>query len=113
MSLLQTIESDLGAAGNWLVGEVEGVATEVWGVVKGIFTSAAPGIVNNVVSQLKTYLPTQAAAIASGTPLETIEQNFVMWAYKEGVMVLGDLEQLGSTMVQGLIALTIKSLPKT
>ena len=110
MSLIQTIENDLTAAGNWLKDETEQVASEVWGVVKSVFNANVPGIVHNVIVTLKQYLATIPNDIANGTPLETIEQNFVMWAYKEGKIVLGDIEQLGSVLVQGLIALTIKSL---
>jgi hypothetical protein len=111
MTLLQTIENDLTATGKWLVAEAEVVANDVWDVVKTVFTTTEPAIVNNVVAQLKVFLPTVAAQVASGTPLGDIEQNFVMWALREGKIVLGDIEKLGSTMVQSLIGLTIKSLP--
>jgi hypothetical protein len=113
MNLIQTIETDLQAAGKWLETEVEGIANEVWNVIKVVFTTAEPTIVNGVVTALKEFLPTVSAEVASGTPLEVLEQNFVMWALNEGKIVLGDVEQLGSTLVQSLIALTIKSLPST
>lgn len=111
MGLLQTIEADLQSAGKWLETELEGIAAEVWDVVKTVFTTGEPAIVNGVVAALKEFLPTVAAEIASGTPLEVLEQNFVMWALREGKIVLADVEALGSTLVQSLIALTIKSLP--
>jgi hypothetical protein len=111
MGLLQTIEADLAAAGKWLESEAETVATEAWDVIKTVFTQNEPAIVNSVIAALKEFLPTVSAEVASGTPLETIEQNFVMWALKEGKTILSDVEQLGSVMVQSLIALTIKSLP--
>lgn len=110
MGLIQTIETDLQAAGKWLEVEAEGIANEVWSVIKVVFTTGEPAIVNGVVAALKEFLPTVEAEVASGTTLEVLEQNFVMWALREGKIILGDVEQLGSTLVQSLIALTIKSL---
>lgn len=111
MGLIQTIENDLVAAGKWLEGEFDLISHEVWSVVKTVFMTAEPVIVNGVVAALKDFLPTVGGEIVAGTPLEVIEQNFVMWALKEGRIVLGDVEHLGSVLVQSLIALTIKSLP--
>lgn len=111
MSLIQTIEADLAATGKWLETEAETIASETWSVIKSVFEAGEPAIVNGVVAALKEFLPTVAAEVAAGTPLETLEQNFIMWALKEGKIVLADVEQLGSTMVQSLIGLTIKSLP--
>lgn len=111
MSLIQTIETDLVAAGKWLESEAEAAGNAVWNVVKVVFDTGEPAIVNAVVAALREFLPTVSAEVAGGMPLETIEQNFIMWALNEGKIVLGDVEQLGSTLVQALIALTIKSLP--
>lgn len=113
MSLIQTIEADLQGIGKWLETEAEAAAHEVWGVIKTVFEAQAPAVVNAVVAALKEFLPTVEAEIAAGTPLEDLEQNFIMWALKEGHVVLGDVEQIGSTMLQSLIGLTIKSLPAT
>jgi hypothetical protein len=111
MSLIQTIESDLAAAGKWVETEAETVASEAWSVIKSVFQSGEPTIVNGVVAALKEFLPTVGAQVAAGTPLQDLEQNFIMWALREGKIVLASVEHLGSTMVQSLIGLTIKSLP--
>lgn len=110
MNILQTIEADLAAAGKWLESEAEVAAHSVWDVMKTVFVQNEPAIVNDVVIALKDFLPTVAAEVATGAPFADLEQGFVMWALREGRVVLADVEKLGSVTLQALIGLTIKAI---
>jgi len=111
MSFIQTIEHDLEAAGGWLEHEVEGAAEEVWSVVKTVFGAAEATVVNSVVSSAKVFLPTIEKAVLSGTTLENLEQMFLQWGEGQGGNLIKDAETIGSTLVQSLLGLAIKSLP--
>lgn len=111
MNLIQTIEADLKLAGQWLEAEFENAAKEVWAVVQGVFNGNEPGIVANVLAEVKTFLATVTGEIATGTPLEDLEANFIQWAEKEAAAVVADAKSLGSTTLQALIALAIKNIP--
>lgn len=110
MSLIQTIEADLQAAGKWLEGEFETAAKEVWAVVTGIFNGNEPTVVANVLASVKAFLGTVAAEIATGTPLDQLEQNFLQWAETEAASIVSQAKTLGSTLLQALIALAIKDI---
>lgn len=111
MNFIETVEADLKAAGQWLEAEFEDAAKQVWAVVQGVFNGNEPAVVANVLTEVKTFLATVAAEIATGTPLETLEQNFIQWAEKEASEIVTDAKSLGSTLLQALIALAIKDVP--
>lgn len=111
MNLIETIEADLKLAGQWLEAEFEDAAKQVWAVVTGIFNGNEPAVVATVLSSVKTFLATVAGEVATGTPLEDLETNFIQWAEKEVADVVAQAKSLGSTTLQALIALAIKDLP--
>jgi hypothetical protein len=109
MSLIQSIENDLKAAGTWLEDEVEHEGEAVWSIVETVFKQV-PDVISNVVTSFDDYLETVEKEVLTGTPLETVEQDFLEWAETQGQDLITDAKSIGSTLLQGLLALAIHSL---
>ena len=95
--LIDTIESDLTSAGNWLETEAVGGATALWNVLKVAFilvTSEQAQVIIDVFNKVSTDE-------AAGKSLEDIETDMLNTASAAELVIL---QQAGSQIVQGLLA---------
>ena len=95
--LLQSIEADLQAAGNWLETEALGGAEALWSVLKVAFllvTSKQAQVIIDVYNRI-SYDETQ------GMSLEQMETDLLQTATADEVAILKDA---GSIVIQGLLA---------
>lgn len=95
--LLDTIETDLEAAGNWLTSEALAGGVALWNVLKIAFvlvTSRQAQVI------LDVYARVQADETA-GKSLEQIEQDVLQTATADELAILKDA---GSVIIQGILA---------
>ena len=96
-SFINTIETDLQAAGNWLETEALGGAEALWSVLKVAFllvTSRQAQVIIDVYSRVQ-------ADESAGKSLEQMEQDLLQTATADELEIL---KEAGSIVIQGLLA---------
>jgi len=96
-ALLQTIESDLEAAGNWLKNEALAGGVALWNVLKIAFllvTSRQAQVIMDVYARVQ-------ADETAGKSLEQMEMDILQRATADELAILKDA---GSVIIQGLLA---------
>ena len=117
-NILDVIGTDLKAAGLWVEKEAGVVLTiaeqdadvalkDIWAVAEPIFTAGAATETAAILAQLKAFL----GGIAPGQDLATIEEGFLNFVETAAKDLLPAAENLGSMLLQALIALALKSIP--
>jgi len=95
--LLDTIEEDLEAAGNWLTHEALTGGMMLWNVLKVVFllvTSKQAQVILDVYARVKSNQD-------AGKSLEEIERDVLQTATADELEILKDA---GSVIIQGILA---------
>ena len=95
--LLETIEEDLEAAGNWLTHEAMAGGVMLWNVLKVAFllvTSKQAQVILDVYARVKSDQD-------AGKSLEEIERDVLQTATADELAILKDA---GSVIIQGILA---------
>lgn len=95
--LLDAIETDLQAAGNWLTSEALGGGIALWNVLKIAFllvTSKQAQVIMDVYARVQ-------ADETAGKSLEEMEMDILQTATADELAILKDA---GSVIIQGLLA---------
>lgn len=95
--LLQTIETDLSAAGNWLDNEALAGGEALWSILKVAFLLVTSKQAQVIIDVFNHVMTDQAA----GKSLEEIETDMLNTASADELVILN---QAGSVIIQGLLA---------
>lgn len=96
-SLIDTIETDLSAAGNWLDNEALAGGEALWSILKVAFLLVTSKQAQVIIDVFNRVMTDQAA----GKSLEEIETDMLNTASADELVILN---QAGSVIIQGLLA---------
>lgn len=107
-SFIQTVETDLHRAWTWVEDETDIVAGEVWGLFKSLFTAAEPKLMADVIAAARAFVAKTGADIVRGD-LAAAEQAFLEFIQGERTVLVADVQALGSSVLQAVLALLSKA----